>query len=325
MPSVSHRTYRLRRKIEQLNNSYVAKTIFIVLALFLAVGLYYLARPACQKITSYRIVVGESQSALSYSEALEAVRKATLVWELGVDKNLFTHSQEEGELTIEFVDAQNKQELSGDENQNNVSDLLKTRRTKYEAAIRLENTLSTSYTQKEKEHNTLQQNYELLLAQFNQGLGTSTPESLDKLQKEVTTSHSMLGMLRSELEKQEGLVEFLGEHLEQNISSFHFSDNDSNIKGDHRKGHITIYYFHNDADLVQLIAHELGHSLGVGHVPGASSVMHAFLYANPGDTIMLNDHDLEGFNNACSLRSGPYAWVDSLLKMLSYLGPDWRG
>lgn len=63
---------------------------------------------------------------------------------------------------------------------------------------------------------------------------------------------------------------------------------------------IDIYFFFDRRDLRWTLAHELGHALGIAHVPHPEAIMHAAYHADDSGTpISLHEDDIRALNNLC--------------------------
>jgi predicted NACHT family NTPase len=69
-------------------------------------------------------------------------------------------------------------------------------------------------------------------------------------------------------------------------------------QGDYEGDRINIYKFSNDRELVAVLTHEFGHSLGLDHVEGETSVMY-YLLTETGDVPVLSLADKAAFLTTC--------------------------
>ncbi len=79
-----------------------------------------------------------------------------------------------------------------------------------------------------------------------------------------------------------------------------FSFSSGKYEGRVGQGVITIYHHVNERHLLLLLAHELGHALGIGHVSNPRSIMYSTIdqQLHPG-RIQLTEEDKEALRNQC--------------------------
>ena len=70
-------------------------------------------------------------------------------------------------------------------------------------------------------------------------------------------------------------------------------------KGSHFRGEINIYHYEDEQDLIMVLAHEFGHTLGLGHVPGDESIMASSFVSHTVFPLVLTSFDLDEFRSQC--------------------------
>ena len=73
-------------------------------------------------------------------------------------------------------------------------------------------------------------------------------------------------------------------------------------KGEFNGREITVFQFHDLRDLVLLLAHELGHALGIAHVDDPAAVMNAMAAGQVVEPLELSTADVAALQTRCRLR-----------------------
>jgi predicted Zn-dependent protease len=73
-------------------------------------------------------------------------------------------------------------------------------------------------------------------------------------------------------------------------------------KGEFSGREITVFQFHDLRDLVLLLAHELGHALGITHVDDPAAVMNAMAAAQVFEPLELSVADVAALQARCRVR-----------------------
>jgi predicted Zn-dependent protease len=125
---------------------------------------------------------------------------------------------------------------------------------------------------------------------------TTLAKEADRLEAEADT-----------LQKRATEINKLGEAGNQIIRQYNvgvetynkqFGTAEEFTEGDYQNGRINVYTFASKAELVKVLAHELGHALQVPHVEGSNSVMYYLLEDQP-TPLTLSPQDTTAVTTVC--------------------------
>jgi predicted Zn-dependent protease len=258
-------------------------------AVFFATSHWYVQTAAiCPVPIAYRIGTIDERFGVSPEELQQIVTDAEAVWENSVATELFVYD-ETTDFTINFI-YDERQQLALTEEEWRIA--LDSQQTKHEALLEEIKTLGARYQTEEASYNTRRQEYEAKLAAYNAEVekyndeGGAPPEVFTRLQAE---KQSLNELLRSISKLEVGINELAdainrrGEEGNEKIAAYNaeveeyneiFGTLDTFTQGDYKRERINVYKFTDAKELTQVIAHEFGHALGVGHVEGEESVMY---------------------------------------------------
>ena len=272
----------------------------------------------CRTVINYSIGAFDTRFGLSQEDFLMALQEGEKVWEDASGLDLFRY-REDGELAVSLV-YDERQETT--DRLGRLGIAIQSTKSAYEEVKTKYNELYAAYQSSKIEFDRLlakyeqrRKAYEANVAYWN-GRGGAPRGEYEKLTAEREGLRTdLLELKRSESRTDElaadvnALVEALNrlaEDLNLNARRYNTigaSQSEEFEEGSYQSGpsgsSITIYQFENREKLIRVIAHEMGHALGIGHLDDPTAIMYRL---NQGETGTPAKADIEALNARCSLR-----------------------
>jgi len=308
------------------------KIIKVILALALVVGpVFYFENDIklaqknlakiispCDKPIEYSIGDFDSKFGLSREDFLKAVNQAAEIWQTSVDKNLFKYA-DNGALKINLIydarqEATDKLKSLG-LNIHSDQATYDTLKNKYDASDKIYNTQKIELDNVIKYYEEQKINYEAEVKAANKRGGANQEEyaileqerkDLSILAESIKTKQAVLNKSVDDINAMAGVINRLIREL--NLSVGDYNTIGAGTAGEFQEGQyardaagerINIYQFDSQNLLIRVLAHELGHALGIDHLNNPKAIMYR-LNENGNEEITADD--IAALKAACKIK-----------------------
>ncbi|MGM0546881.1 MAG: matrixin family metalloprotease [Bacteroidota bacterium] len=271
----------------------------------------------CQTSLTYQLGEIHSQYNISHEELTSIMKEVEDLWSDPLDKDLVAFS-ENGSVTINLVYSEN-QEWTDAERQ--FSKRISVKEDVAETYRKEHGQLSQRYQQKEKEvrqvldqYNSAVDGYNALAEKWkSRQAPADVVDEFERAEKQITKLNSQLQQKQNNLEslrkrtndkatQLNDLVEEQNELIDEYNERFGQPRQFDQGRYIREKGseQINIYQFANREQLKTVLAHEIGHAMGLDHVSNPKSIMHSMMAEQNIFDLSLTDEDIMAIKNRCN-------------------------
>ena len=273
----------------------------------------------CTSPLTYKIGTIDPQFNLSKKQFVAAIDQASQIWEKGSKKNLFAYDQDAGIITVSLVydyrqRAIDKLQSLGftiDSNQSSYDGL----KSKYNSLQSDYGGRKASFESSIKAFQSEQDAYNQEVQKWN-AHGGAPRDVFNQLQAQkssLATEQSQLqhtqDILNDEVDEINALATTLnGLAKTLNIEAANYNQIGASTGGEFEEGvyesrlgeqKIDIFEFSNNAELTRVLAHELGHALGLNHVDDKNAIMYKL---NQSSNDRLTTADYKELTRVCKFK-----------------------
>lgn len=272
----------------------------------------------CSEPITWRMGSVDTLFGIDKTKLKEIMTEAGNLWSEAVDKELWQYS-DSGQVALNLIYS-DQQKYSDDEK--TLSDSISKMKMKY-YGLKIEyQKLSNEYGVKLNTYNKALENYEGFVRQYKRDMSRwsndaviprEVDDHLKDLKKKIeywqTREEIELKDLNTHIKQMQKLSADLNEYADQvNELIYHYREHVAFRKTFHQgvfisaggQKKINIYQF-NDMDHLRLVlAHEIGHALGLKHVGNPESIMYYLMEEQNTRNLKLSAEDIQAINDKCT-------------------------
>lgn len=275
----------------------------------------FIEKKPCEMPIEYRLGAIDERFGLDKGTFLDALAQASTIWEVPLGKKLFEYNVN-GKLAVNLI-YDERQQLT----QQNQSLETKISQTKLSAAAAKQEyiTLDQRYEQDHliyenelKQFGQAQRDYNATVAYWNKrgGAPKNVYEQLNTQANDLAAQQKTLEQKRSELislaneinaliAKYNLLVSKVNVNIDTINQAAGREFEEGTYVADDSGTRINIYEFSNKTKLIRVLAHELGHALGLGHNSNPDSIMYEL---NQSTKMELSVEDIQALEGRCGIK-----------------------
>lgn len=289
-----------------------------IIIIGIGVGVLYAfesARVPCERAIQYGIGQFDTRFGITPDEFRSAIAEAERPWEMALGRELFQY-QDGALFPVNLIfDERQQRTIDGKKLEDDLEEVEATQATireKYAANAAM-------LDARRKEYDAALERFERDLARYNQRVtdwnasDRTDEDELDWLRSEEKRLDRNQRNLESLREKVNALVAVVNRYAKEEekvvdrynaeVETFTetYGTGEAFDQGVYNGRAIDIYQFDDRDHLVMVLAHELGHALGLEHVANPESIMYPVLGEQELDQLSLSTEDLAALDTVCSV------------------------
>lgn len=271
----------------------------------------------CDTVLTYRLGDIDSRFHITENKVKEVMKEVERLWSGALGKELLTY-REDGQIAIHFEYGE-QQKFFEDERTTSIR--IEGKEHQYNAQEKEYLRLSQKYKESFEQYNTMLAEYNTIVKTHNKLIAdlrgkNITPEDKNSIKQ----SEEKINRLKVRLDRKQQEVESLRQRVNDRAEQLNEVNSQRNEliseynsefavpkKFDQgryiREGsneRIYVYQFSDIQSLKAVLAHEVGHALGIAHVNNPESVMYELMSEQNVVDLQLSEEDIEALREQCT-------------------------
>lgn len=273
----------------------------------------------CQNPIVYSIGSIDSKFNLSRGEFEKAINQASNIWSKSIDKQLFVYSSTTKGLQINLIYDYRQ---SSTDQLKKINVIVGSNQDSYDALKLKYDILNKEYKTEKKILDNLISNYDIKQSAYNKEVtfwnnkGGAPSEKVQSINAEKDYLGVLIVQINNQTDKVNNLINSINAEAvalnklgsELNLGVANYNGIGSQLGEQFQEGvyveengnkYIDIYQFDNYDQLVRLLAHEMGHALGIDHTSSSKDIMYSINY---GTNLELGVGDIFELRSVCEIK-----------------------